>query len=873
MRRLLVILVGGFLTSYSVRCKCNWMRETRTPPARASLTLSLVAMIVTLMIVVTPARASATLRVPQDFPSIQAAVDAASSGDTIEVAPGTYTENLQIRKSVAVVAVTYDAANPVNNATILEGVSRNGAVITVARDLDPGPSFTGLVIRDGADGIFTRSPIVVRHSYLTGSVDGLNFASGAAGLVSDNVFEASRDDAIDINHPVKDYLIEDNEIRQSRGDGIEIRLHDDVIGDTADIVIRRNQIVQSQTDGVQLIDYFQDTNRRFVIEGNLIRGCGKAAIGLLDGGDSGEDFRAASIRERIHVFHNTFVDNDHGISGGDNLIALNNIFRGHQLALKNVDANSIVAHNLFWDNAVDQQGSVLDAPTTISADPLLDPNDRPSPGSPAIDSGIAFFEWHGEVVMDQPPSSYEGVAPDLGWYESSGAPNQPPTVDTVDVAPASPTTTDVITATVDATDPDDDALTFTYQWLLNGQDLSGRTSRTLDLAQGGNGDRGDALAVRVVASDGTASSPAVNSDEVTIVNAAPVFGQDLEDRTSAEGAAVSLSAGAADPDGDAVSYEATGLPPGLAIDDDTGLISGTIPTGAAVGGPYATVVTARDPSGAEATDTFTWTVVLAGTPVISGFDPASGAAGAQVTIIGSGFTGASEVLIDSTPASFTVDSDGQIIATVPTGAASGPITVTRPGGSATSAASFTVIPQLTVTVKDSKFVPKTVTSTQGQLVRWKFQGSSANTATDSIGLGAGTEPLFDSGPRNPGETYEFTFAAAGNYPYGSTLHPMTGTVKVPMTVSPTSGTTATEFTPRWATSAMPGYHFAVQYRFQPQGSSTWGKWRSLSAPQTAPSRAFVPDQGAGTYEFRSRLQNDATGRMSPFSVATSITVS
>jgi nitrous oxidase accessory protein NosD len=41
------------------------------------------------------------LRVPQDFPSIQAAADAAPEGATIQIAPGTYTENITIAKNLA----------------------------------------------------------------------------------------------------------------------------------------------------------------------------------------------------------------------------------------------------------------------------------------------------------------------------------------------------------------------------------------------------------------------------------------------------------------------------------------------------------------------------------------------------------------------------------------------------------------------------------------------------------------------------------------------------------------------------------------------------------------------------------------------------
>src|SRR5215217_5380200 len=106
----------------------------------------------------------------------------------------------------------------------------------------------------------------------------------------------------------------------------------------------RSETWGSRSDGIQIIDYFTDTNRVIAIERNLIRDNGRAGIGLLDGGTTVEDFRAASVRERITVFHNTLLRNDHGISGGDNLIALNNIFVGHFLALKNVDADSIASH-------------------------------------------------------------------------------------------------------------------------------------------------------------------------------------------------------------------------------------------------------------------------------------------------------------------------------------------------------------------------------------------------------------------------------------------------------------------------------------------------------------------------------------------------
>ncbi|HEX5642477.1 MAG TPA: IPT/TIG domain-containing protein [Thermoleophilia bacterium] len=78
-------------------------------------------------------------------------------------------------------------------------------------------------------------------------------------------------------------------------------------------------------------------------------------------------------------------------------------------------------------------------------------------------------------------------------------------------------------------------------------------------------------------------------------------------------------------------------------------------------------------------------------PVITGFSPASGTVGTSVTLTGTGFTGATSVKFGGTAAtSFSVVGDTQITTAVPAGATSGTISVTAPGGTATSAGAFTV---------------------------------------------------------------------------------------------------------------------------------------------------------------------------------------
>ena len=96
---------------------------------------------------------------------------------------------------------------------------------------------------------------------------------------------------------------------------------------------------------------------------------------------------------------------------------------------------------------------------------------------------------------------------------------------------------------------------------------------------------------------------------LTRINVLPVnqppFVNHPGNQTHTEGDTISLAISAADPDGDPISYAATGLPAGLTINSTTGVIAGTVTTP----GTYSNVtVTAQDPQNASGTTQFTWTV-------------------------------------------------------------------------------------------------------------------------------------------------------------------------------------------------------------------------------------------------------------------------
>ena len=110
-------------------------------------------------------------------------------------------------------------------------------------------------------------------------------------------------------------------------------------------------------------------------------------------------------------------------------------------------------------------------------------------------------------------------------------------------------------------------------------------------------------------------------------------------------------------------------------------ITTTVPTGATTG-----TVEVTTPSG-----TLDSNVEFRLTPQITSFSPTSGAVGTIVTITGISLTQTTSVTFGGVKApSFTVNSDTQVMATVPTGAKTGKIGIATPGGTAASATSFTV---------------------------------------------------------------------------------------------------------------------------------------------------------------------------------------
>ena len=138
-------------------------------------------------------------------------------------------------------------------------------------------------------------------------------------------------------------------------------------------------------------------------------------------------------------------------------------------------------------------------------------------------------------------------------------------------------------------------------------------------------------------------------------------------------------------------------------------------------------------------------------PTISNFSPNKGAVGVNVTINGTNLTGVTAVMFNGTSASFTVNSSTKITAKVPAGATTGPISVTAPGGTATSATNFTVAPQISgftptigavgavVTITGVNFTGATAVKFHGASAKYTVDSSTQVTAT--VPASATTGPI------------------------------------------------------------------------------------------------------------------------------------
>ncbi len=141
----------------------------------------------------------------------------------------------------------------------------------------------------------------------------------------------------------------------------------------------------------------------------------------------------------------------------------------------------------------------------------------------ALDLSVTGHGNRGDVIRVT-ATPFDGTASGAAVTTTATVANSAPAIVSVSISPASPNTSDTLTANVTSSDADNNTVTYSYVWLKNNVVISGETGSTLNLSVVGNGDPGDSIVVRVTPNDGTVSGAAVDSSAVLVASSGPVIG-------------------------------------------------------------------------------------------------------------------------------------------------------------------------------------------------------------------------------------------------------------------------------------------------------------------------------------------------------------
>jgi len=392
------------------------------------------AIVLSMLLIGMPATAASTTYEVYPGDDVQAIIDAASPGDTILFALGTYSLSsmLNVTESLTLTSADpYAATKPV-----LDGDGTLGRIITIAAD---DVTIDGLEIANGTEDLIRQSGAysgttvrncVIHDSWGPGD-EGIQLKACTDCLVECNLVYDVAQDGISIAEDSYNSVIRSNEIYNVGSENAAIFVYD-----SYDMTVACNYI--HDTPAANGIKMYKNYGGTHTVANNLIvhnawQG-GKRCYDEADGSTI-NIYKSRAVSTYV-VVHNTLADNS-GVDGcgnsTDHAIYVNDY--GGSGFLTNVDDNIATNHNGYgirvfygaavnyshndlWQNALGAtDGSPVDGGGNISADPLFNLDYTLGAGSPCIgaasdgqDMGRLFGECGCgppvvEVAIDIKPGS------------------------------------------------------------------------------------------------------------------------------------------------------------------------------------------------------------------------------------------------------------------------------------------------------------------------------------------------------------------------------------------------------------------------------------------------------------------------------------
>ena len=259
-----------------------------------TLGIVLTFLIAPCILTIQPVKASSkSIAVPDDYATIQYAIDAAHDGDTVFVRKGVYHENLKINNSISLTGEE-------SSATIIDGNLSEGFRIPV-KILHDKVAISGFTLSDSWAGIQVNqaSECDISGNRMTNVQYGIILSSASGNSITANVIDSVKTNGygIEASH-ASNNNIKGNQITSA---SIGIAIRDQLLSPTSVVFSKNNNISENIIANIKEYAIMLQFTSDNVLIGNNISNSG-IGVSLLE-------------TDNNLIYHNNFIGNTKQVSG------------------------------------------------------------------------------------------------------------------------------------------------------------------------------------------------------------------------------------------------------------------------------------------------------------------------------------------------------------------------------------------------------------------------------------------------------------------------------------------------------------------------------------------------------------------------------